>query len=193
MVHDVEHKTVRCFLALTIPRQAQAGFKQLQSSLKELGAKARWVKPENIHITLRFLGDRPVKKIQIIAENLASFCPDAQSFKITSDHLDGFPDINNPKIIWAAVSEGERSILAVYHTTNEALARLGIPKEREDFIPHLTIARCKTAQESVSTSQSVKKSRFSPVQTMASSIAFYKSTLTSDGASYELIRECFLK
>ncbi|HSA31609.1 MAG TPA: RNA 2',3'-cyclic phosphodiesterase [Candidatus Omnitrophota bacterium] len=193
MTPDTGHKSIRCFLALTIPKEAQNGLAGIQKSLEDNGAKARWVKPENIHITLRFLGDRSFKKVRAIAESLASFCPDTQSFKITSDRLDGFPDINNPKVVWAGISEGERSILALYHAVNEALARLGIPKEREAFIPHLTIARCKTIQESCSTSQAAKRFRFSPIQTMAASIAFYKSTLTSDGAMYELIQECSLK
>ncbi len=188
MTQDTKHTNIRCFLALTIPNEAQAELASIQKSLQDNGAKARWVKADNIHITLRFLGNRPLKKIEQIAKDLPLFCPNFRSFKITLHALDGFPDLNNPKVIWAGISDGSDPILKIYHAVNEGLARLGIPKEREEFVPHLTIARCKTSEESFSTATAIKKSCISPVQAEINSIVFYQSTLSSRGPAYEVIQ-----
>lgn len=188
MTQDTKHTNIRCFLALTIPNEAQAELASIQKSLQDNGAKARWVKADNIHITLRFLGNRPLKKIEQISKDLPLFCPDFRSFKIKLHSLAGFPDLNNPKVIWAGISDGSDPILKIYHMVNEGLARLGIPKEREEFVPHLTIARCKTSEESFSTAAAIKKTGFTPVQTEITSLTFYQSALSSDGPAYEVIQ-----
>jgi len=188
MTHDTGHTNIRCFLALTIPKEAQAELASIQKSLQTHGAKARWVKADNIHITLRFLGNRPVKKIEQITKDLPLFCPNFRPFKITIHTLDGFPDLSNPKVIWTGISNGSDSILKIYDRINEGLARLGIPKEHEKFIPHLTLARCKTSEESLLTAAAIKKFRISPVDTEIKAITFYKSALSSHGPTYETIQ-----
>ncbi len=179
---------IRCFLALTIPRQAQAELAGMQKFLQNHEAKARWVKPDNIHLTLRFLGDRPAKKVEQIAAALPSFCPGFQPFKTTIEALNGFPNSKNPKVIWAGLSTGSEETLKIYQAVNDGLAHLGIPKEREEFIPHLTLARCKTPQESRLTASAIKKTGITPVHTEIISLVFYKSTLSSTGSIYEVIQ-----
>lgn len=187
-----EHKTIRCFIALTIPKKIQECLAAIQGELKNRGAEARWVKLENIHITLRFLGDCDPKHIQKIAAQLSTILSHFQCFKLTIDTIQAFPNIAHPKIIWAGISNGCDEIVQLSDTLNQGLAELGIPKDRELFIPHFTLARCKTNNESRSCAKSIKKAPIFSIEAEPQSITLYQSTLSSAGSIYSSITSVLL-
>lgn len=112
-----------------------------------LGSKAdlKPVTTENIHLTIRFIGEIPLSKVnelcRILQNNLV-FKP----FKMKIEGLGVFPNIHRPRVIWAGVTEGA-SELTILHSNIEKLIRpLGIPPNREKFTPHITIARVKSSR-----------------------------------------------
>lgn len=178
-------KLIRCFIALTLANDTQAKLTGIQKQLKECGAKARWVKTENIHITLRFLGNRSSKRVKQIIKAFPMMLEQIPKFNITLDTLDAFPNIDEPNVLWINISKGSKNIVALHDQVNNSLAKIGIPKDREKFMPHLTIARCKTPGEIQATAQAVKKAPTFSIEASPPFITFYQSTLCSKGSIHE--------
>ncbi|MEW5895101.1 MAG: RNA 2',3'-cyclic phosphodiesterase [Candidatus Omnitrophota bacterium] len=177
--------TIRCFIALTISKDTQKELGLIQENLKRTGAKARWVKPENIHITLRFLGDQDLKRVKQITEAFPLMFDQPSGFGLIINSVSVFPNKQKPRIVWASISEGEAETKSLFEHMNNGLAKLGLPKDREEFIPHLTLARCKTSDESRSIIHALEKIQTVFIETRPTAIVFCKSTLSAHGSIYE--------
>ena len=182
-----QNTAIRCFIALDISRNIEAKLASVQNRLKQAGAQARWVPAHNLHITLRFLGSRRPKRVKQTAAALSGMFTQNPEFKITINSLAAFPDLNHPRVIWTGISEGTPAILQLFNQLNDGLAALGIPKDHDPFIPHITLARCRNAAEMTSTAESIKKVLIKPIRTSISCLTFYQSTLGAQGVSYNPI------
>jgi len=175
---------IRCFFALTVSEKIQNDLAVIQNQLKTDGAQARWIKPHNIHLTLRFLGERSEKRVRETAGHLSEWFHGTSGFPITIDRLECFPNNIRPRVIGAGISNGTKEAAAVFEHLNAGLAKIGIPKDREDFVPHLTLGRCKTSEESRSTAEAIQKAPMFSIEASAESVSFFQSTLHSDGSIY---------
>ncbi|HSV43189.1 MAG TPA: RNA 2',3'-cyclic phosphodiesterase [Candidatus Bathyarchaeia archaeon] len=178
-------ETIRCFISLNLDHKTQTALADLQRTLKKNGALARWVKPENIHLTLRFLGYRDPKRVKEIAQALPGFFSNMAGFPLTINFLQAFPNEKKPRVLWAGISKSNDEAIGIFEQVNNGLAKLGIPKDQEEFVPHLTLARCKTPEESRSVSEAIKKAPKFSIEAQATQITFYQSTLSSDGPIYQ--------
>jgi 2'-5' RNA ligase len=182
-----DHKTIRCFIALTIPIDIQKRLSDIQAELKHRGAEAHWVKQDNIHITLRFLGDLDLKRVDQITKSWPKIFTQTPNFKINIDTINAFPNIDHPKVLWAGISDGSKETIQLFDMLNDGLAQLGIPKDRELFIPHFTLARCKTNDETRSCAKAIKKAPMFSIEARPQSITFYQSILSPSGSIYRPI------
>jgi len=133
-----ENKTIRCFLAVEIPNELKD---KIASLAKELDIKGiKLVEPENIHVTLKFLGDVKEDKINNIKERLRTV--NFSNFNIKLHGVGVFPNENYIKVVWVGCESKELYILA--KKINEALAS---EFKREEFTAHATIARVKQKVE----------------------------------------------
>jgi len=180
--------SLRCFIALDLLETAQNQLTIIQNQLKLADGRARWIPSQNLHITLRFLGNHPPKRLEQISNTLTDLFYQAHAFTIVIDALDAFPDSKEPRVIWAGVSDENNQLQSIFQHLNNGLARLGLPKDRDKFIPHITLARCRNAAEITSTAQAIKKVPIKPIRTLISRMTFYQSTLNTLGVSYTPIR-----
>ncbi len=114
-------------------------FIQVQGRLNATGAKMKLVEPENIHLTVKFLGDiddSQVDEISGVIEGI-SFEP----FEFRVEGVGVFPNLRRPATVWAGITEGVGELAEVFNRVNDGLAKLGFEKDRRRFQPHLTIAR----------------------------------------------------
>ena len=153
----------------------------------------RWVKPEGIHLTLKFLGSTDAKLTDTILRTLQREVAGLASPTLSLDGLGTFPNGRNPRVIWAGVS-GEMDTLTRLHECAESVAGgLGWSRERRPFRPHLTLGR---VRDHASTTQ-----RRRVIETLASvkmpgvrewradTIRLYRSDLTPEGAIYTNLGE----
>jgi 2'-5' RNA ligase len=104
------------------------------------GKKPRWTRPENLHVTLKFIGNVVPEQLDAILAALAS----VRSERPVELHFRGlgfFPDAKRPRVVWAGVA-GSQNLAAIAADIDRGLAELGVPREQRAFIPHLTLARC---------------------------------------------------
>jgi 2'-5' RNA ligase len=131
---------VRCFVAIECGNpDVMMGIKQVQTALESTGANLKNVETENIHMTLKFLGEITQPKVDEAAQVVEGISFTPFSFKV--EEVGVFPNPRRPATIWAGITEGVSEVAMVFNEIDEKLSKLGIERERRKFHPHLTISR----------------------------------------------------
>ena len=135
----------RAFIALKTPREWDEKLGDLQRDLNsKFGSGAfRWVKPEQIHITLRFFGWINVTQVDELARLLAAICSSHRPFTLTCESLGAFPNIRRPRVLWAGLKGALNEAAALQLEIAAATDNFGDTAEDRPFKPHLTLARLK--------------------------------------------------
>ncbi len=136
---------VRAFIAIDIDEATRHQLVNAQQQLIETGAQLRLVEPQNIHVTIKFLGEVPEDKIPAIADAIRAAVKNIEPFDIHVRGIGVFPSLKYIRVVWAGVAEGRDHVIAIEQNLDRELEPLGFRPER-DFVPHLTIARVKTAR-----------------------------------------------
>jgi 2'-5' RNA ligase len=135
---------LRTFIAIDVPPAVLDTIIRIQSRFKSLGLHASWVKPGNIHLTLKFLGETDPDRIPGIqnklTEILASFTP----LRLSLDSIGVFPNTKNPRVLWIGLKDNEGALKTLQAAIENTLESVGFPVEQRSFSPHLTLARIKS-------------------------------------------------
>ncbi|HBX69988.1 MAG TPA: RNA 2',3'-cyclic phosphodiesterase [Chloroflexi bacterium] len=133
---------IRAFIALDLPPEVQENLAQVSAQLKEqLGEKSvRWVPVENIHLTLKFLGDVSVNNLGVLKEIIASEAAQAKPMEFSVGRLGAFPKIRRPRVIWVGI-EAPPELMALQRSIEARTTRVGYPPDEREFSPHLTLGR----------------------------------------------------
>lgn len=161
----------------------KAVIRRIQDVISKSGADLKLVEPKNFHFTLKFLGEIPESKVERVKELLSKVRH--EPFEVSLKGVGVFPNLRRMNVIWVGVSEGQESIKELFLKVNDALSPI-FPKERGDFVPHLTIARVRSGRNKERLAKAVQalaeadvgRARFDEFQ-------FKKSILTPKGPIYE--------
>lgn len=136
-------ETQRLFIAIPAPPAVRRWAAEVISTLRGPG-EVRWVAPELLHLTLKFLGETPAGLVPKIAENLAEKANEFSRIVVELGRVGAFPNLRRPQTLWLGIEGQETGMLtALTAGIERALLPLGIPKEGKAFKPHLTIGRVK--------------------------------------------------
>jgi RNA 2',3'-cyclic 3'-phosphodiesterase len=130
---------MRLFVALEIPSTVRENLAELLKTLGAVSPQTRWVRPENLHVTLKFIGEMPETKLAGIRGALAGV-RSGQPVAIDFRGLGFFPDEKHPRVFWAGIVASP-NLKALAADIDGAAEKLGIPREQRPFSPHLTLAR----------------------------------------------------
>ena len=185
---------MRTFIAIELPQKIIGTLSALQNQLKNTQADVKWVAPENIHLTLKFLGEVDEKKIEKIIQALEETAKDNQPFSIRLCALGAFPKINFPRVIWVGIDAGDEKTKNIAFVLEEKLQKLGIPKEKRPFSSHITIGRVRSGinrEKLVKELDILQGKRLlqENLEFLATKITLFKSTLTPKGPIYEILKE----
>jgi 2'-5' RNA ligase len=135
---------LRAFIAIQIPADIQDAIQEQTSDLRRaLGASLiRWVPIQNIHLTLKFLGDTSPANIELLTQMLAQEADQYPPFDIRVSGIGSFPTSRRPRVIWVGL-QAPAVLASLQHGIESASARLGYAPEDRAFSPHLTIGRVK--------------------------------------------------
>jgi len=174
---------VRAFIGIPVSDEVRAALAGLQRELGRCSARVKWTEPENIHLTLRFLGemdDQMAERVKTAMDEAAGGGP--IPFRV--DGVGSFPPRGKPRVIWAGVSDGAGAVSELQTKLEAALDPLGFEKERR-FVPHLTIGRVKApqgAEELIPRIERHAGTQFGSCT--ASEMVLFESRLTPGGAVY---------
>ncbi len=130
---------MRLFVALEIPSAVRENLANLLKSLRAVSPQIRWVRAENLHVTLKFVGEVPEAKSGAIRNALAGV-RSKQLVTLDFRGLGFFPNEKHPRVFWAGIEASPNLKLLAAEIEN-ALEKVGIPREQRPFSPHLTLAR----------------------------------------------------
>ena len=136
-------QTLRTFIAIKLPDAVTAAINEVQEGLRSHGIKLRWVKPENIHLTLKFLGDIEKDTIEKIKETIYDSVNSLDPVSLFAKGVGVFPGIKRPRVVWVGVAGEIESLIGLQKRLEEGLEHLGFEKETRPFKGHLTVGRVK--------------------------------------------------
>jgi 2'-5' RNA ligase len=181
---------MRVFIAIDVPDEIKKELNELQRDLRPMSNAARWVAPESIHVTLKFMGEIPGKLVDQIDAALGGLA--WKPFTINVHGVGFFPGARSPRVFWAGMEAPTMQGL-----TEELDARmepLGFEREKRKFRPHITLARAKTSRidpELVAGSAKYAEHNFGTFT--ADRIYLVQSTLKPTGSVYTKVKEYLLE
>jgi 2'-5' RNA ligase len=133
---------IRSFIAIELSEEAKKGLARLRKELERDEHRfVKWVDPGGIHLTLKFLGNIPSKRVTEITEAMGKAAQGISPFHLEISGLGTFPNLKQPRVFWVGVGGALDKLSTLQQNIDSALAALGFTKEERPFVPHLTLAR----------------------------------------------------
>ncbi|MPZ50384.1 MAG: RNA 2',3'-cyclic phosphodiesterase [Dehalococcoidia bacterium] len=146
-----ERGTLRLFVAIELPDAWKQALQALQSEMqaalstdpRTAGTRIRWVRPDGIHLTLKFLGEAPSDRLAAVQDALSIAIAAPPALELALGRVSSFSSRRAPRVVWAGIAESGAAgrLLRIVEQVETRLAAAGFPRERRGFTPHLTLAR----------------------------------------------------
>lgn len=134
---------IRLFIAIDLPESLRDAIRAIQTDIRGSGFKAKWTAPENMHLTLKFLGNADAYYIDKINQAIQTTVQEMTPFQLSGRRLGVFPNPRRPRVIWIGLQGDIGTLLGLQKQVEAQMALLGFPKEKRTFTGHLTIGRIK--------------------------------------------------
>lgn len=181
----------RLFIAVMLPDEARARLARMARLLEAHHAILRPVRPEALHVTLRFLGEQTVEHERLAAEACAAAAAGVTAFPLSIGGFGAFPNERRPRVVWLGLRVGADSLIALHRRVQDELIRRRVVLEREELVPHLTLARVR--QESDSAARAALGAALGTLPSgeqahcMADAVSLVHSVLTLQGSAYTTV------
>ena len=180
---------MRLFVAVPFPAEVKNDLGKLIDDWRRERDKITWVKKENLHLTLKFLGETPLEKLDSLKRNLAANLYGLTAFSASLSGAGAFPNLNRARVIWIGVLEGKEKLSELAQKVEEATRPLGFPAAERAFSAHLTVGRVKNNRLSERLLAKVRACTFEAKGIIVSEVVLYQSELAPGGSVYtQLVR-----
>lgn len=184
---------MRAFIAIEIDAAAREACAELINRMKDISARVAWVRPENLHLTLRFLGEVSEQQIDQLAAQLGSRVSHFSSFKASLRGVGVFPNARRPTVIWTGFECASGDLAGIQSESERAAVAIGLPPENRPFVAHVTLGRVRLEHQRGGVSDYLKdlSSFFTGVFTV-DAVSLFSSELTPQGARYSRLHRLTL-
>lgn len=181
---------MRTFIAIEVPEGVRRSLATLVERLRSSEARLTWVKPEAMHLTLRFLGEIDGDRVERLRALLSEGYADAAAFDLAVRGLGAFPNPRRPSVLWAGVEPVDGPLARVREIAERAAQAIGLAAENRAFHPHLTLARVKDPAEADRVRPFWERERdFEAGTFTAGGVTLFSSRLTPRGPVYTVVQE----
>lgn len=188
---------IRSFIAVELPDEIKLELKQLEAQLKSGRRYAmKWVDPDSIHLTLKFLGNIAVDRSGEITKVIEDAARGISPFQVNVTGLGVFPNSKRVQVTWVGLGGQTGKLEQLQQNIESGMEKLGFIPEKRKFTPHLTIARFRnhaSLGERQDFGQLITGTKFNAGTFVVDSISLMKSQLTREGAIYTRISSVKLK
>lgn len=186
---DTDH--VRLFVACEVPDDVKETIGEVIEGLRQKsGSAVRWIRPEGLHVTLKFLGEVPTRKLPAVKLAIQEAVVGHSPFELEFSTIGTFGGREGLRIMWVGIAGDVLRLEALVRAVNAALAVVGFEPERRPFRPHLTLGR---VRDEISTRHRAEIEVAVGKQTVPASswrtaqVSLMRSRLTASGANYEVL------
>ena len=184
----------RIFIAVELDPALHQAVVDTQTRLEAAGAKVRWIRPGNLHFTLRFLGEIPPAQVALAKVATREAVSGVAPFTISLRSLGAFPSLERPQVVWVGVEEGAEELQALAERLQARLHHHRFPPEDHPFRPHLTLARIRDSRQWGDIVRALTQHRDMIVGAQqVQAVAVMESHLTPQGPVYARVEEVSLQ
>jgi len=181
---------IRSFIAIEIPPSLKSRMEEVQEELRRAEADVKWVRPEGIHLTLKFLGSIRREDVEKISVALGPVAASIAPFEIRILGLGCFPHARNPRVVWLGVDRGRDPLASLHLAIEQKMADLSLPPEERPFSPHLTLGRVRSPRGRVGLARALEMNRGAEIGSFqAREVILFRSELRPSGAVYTKLGE----
>ena len=187
-------QSIRTFIALELPPTVRSALRTVQQDLKQLKLRARWVRPESIHLTLKFLGDISPGEVDPISAAMTAAANGFSPVTLAVKGIGVFPTLKRPRVIWVGLGGDVQSLLALQHRLEEELAEIGVARDKRSFKAHLTLGRIKEPPgPDLIRQMMTEHATMSSDEFTGDQVILFKSDLKPSGAVYTRLKQTRLE
>ncbi|MFL3005191.1 MAG: RNA 2',3'-cyclic phosphodiesterase [Candidatus Neomarinimicrobiota bacterium] len=184
----MNEKLKRTFLCFPVPLEVKSKKNMLYSTLEGSPAQINWVKNDNLHLTLKFIGYTTESQIPKIISILSKITIKYKPFELVINSTGCFPKKERPRTLFLGV-EGRLNVLSdLFQNIENEFEKIDIEKDRNVFFPHITLARIKYPQIHTPDIDLFLKSSYDPIDLSLDRVQFFSSELLPSGAIYTLLK-----
>ena len=189
------NQLLRTFIAIDLPAAVTAELQRRTELLARATPRGsvRWGRADQIHLTLKFLGDVESRRIEAITTALGEALRDSHAFELTLAGNGAFPSLDRPRVLWAGVEMHDETLSALQSAVEESMAGIGYARETRPFSPHLTLGRVREGSGAVYL-RAVREAIAAPLDRpvlgfLASRVVLFRSQLRPEGALYSSLAQ----
>ena len=183
----MSEKLIRTFLSIPVPSMVKSKKQMLYSTLEQSPAKINWVKDEQLHITIKFIGHTPENLFDEIKSLVIKVVSSIRPFKITINNTGCFPVPERPRILWLGVDGDLKSMKNLYLNIEKQMETIGFSLNDGEYFPHVTLARIKYPQKFTPDISTFLNSSYDPIDFKVDRVQFLSSELLPAGTLYTLL------
>jgi len=186
---DRDDESWRVFIAIELPASVRKKLKEHIEHLRESvpDARASWSREENLHLTLKFLGDTPVSRIEALLQAAKRAASNAVPFELIVSGAGAFPPRGQPRVLWIGIEDLSGQLGKLQQALENECGKQSFARETRPFHPHLTIARLRRPQGSRQLAALHEEMGFDAETVRASALAVVRSELRSEGSRHMVI------
>lgn len=184
---------MRLFVAVSLPEEIKTGLESIlrkfSGAAERAGADIKWVRPDHLHFTLKFLGEFPETRLEKLTAALALAVRDIRPFSISPGGLGYFPPAGAIKILWLGLLKGSESLGDLARRVEAACGEMGVQRDERDFSAHLTLGRARSTRHMDEIRSWIEKQSREPLGDVeVRSVALIRSVLSSNGPTYTVLK-----
>ena len=180
---------IRAFFAISLPLEFKEEIARLQDILKKTRAEVKWVRPESVHLTLKFLGQVAEDIIDPLAQAASVKASQTQALTLTLNGTGVFPGPKRPRVAWLGLAGDLGKIIDLQRGLEEVVGKFGFAGEKRKFSPHLTLGRIRSSKGIKEFITELDRLDPKPLEFMASEVVLFRSELKPTGAIYTPLKK----
>jgi 2'-5' RNA ligase len=181
-----EGETIRVFCAVELPGEVSAAAAAHAARLRRdfPDARASWVRPEGLHVTLKFIGEVETARVEILSRAAGAAVEGFRPFRLSIGESGTFPPRGAARVLWLGVKDSTGQLSQLQRRLEEECGAGGFPREPRAFKPHLTLARLRNPQDAHALSEAHRQTPFGPFDFEVNELVLMRSELGPGGSRY---------
>ena len=187
----MDYNLIRTFIAVPVPQQVLELQNYLKSTVSGKSGKIDWVRSDQLHLTLKFLGDTTESSIGRVQSTIKNITKETSPFDLKIQGTGCFPKVERPRVMWAGIEGAIKSLYDLLEMIQIKLDPLGFPKDIKPFHPHITLGRAKYPQKRTPDISTFLNSNYDSIPFRIEKVQYISSELFPNGPIYTILSTHF--